>query len=75
MADFPPEPVTTIGTSFNYNCIFPQADEKKTDWSNVGFKIREGTCFDLQVYTPRANEETTFQRDVLRKELGQTGLN
>jgi hypothetical protein len=51
MSAFPPEPVDTIGTSFECNCIFLQAD-KKTDWWNVGFKIREGTCLDLQS-TPR----------------------
>ena len=73
MAAYPPEPVDTIGTSFNCNCIFLQAD-KKPDWRQVGFKIREGTCHDLQVYTQRMNVEIVFQHD-LRKELGQTGLN
>jgi hypothetical protein len=73
MSAFPPEPVDTIGTSFECNCIFLQAD-KKTDWWNVGFKIREGTCHDLQAYTPSMNVWIIFQHD-LRKELGQTGLN
>lgn len=74
MSSFPPKPVDTIGTSFNCNCIFAQADKKKPDWSNVGFKIREGMCHDLRVYTPRMNAGITLQHGILQKELGRTRL-